>query len=342
MHFSVRFAISFSLLGVAVTTAPAASFATAPAGCFPVSLQAGKQTAVGLPLERSAVFTGRIDSVNGAVLTVSAAPGWATNALAGGDGTGEYHYCQVVTGSLAGARFPVLSNGTNSFLISDEGEDLAVLATDRVDGAGDQIRIVPYWTPQSVFSHTELTDDTALLILDGENGTWSGRPSNEFTYRAGQGWTDADGYESSNFPLRDGRGFFVRLPESASDLSLEVVGHVPMVRERQVFRGTTEASGSKVLFALNHPEALFLGEAGFEFGDRTTIFAFDEGADSMAHPARIFTYYDGYGWFDQVFRPVGDVALIEPGKAYLVRIPPPLEDCEWVWTRRPAYQDGVL
>lgn len=298
---------------------------------------AGADTAVGLPLERAAVFIGRIESVYGDTITVAPDPSWSADNLAGAEG--EYFFCQVMSGELAGMSFPILHNSGRSLMVASEGEDLSVLVPASSDAVGDAIRIIPYWTPESVFQHTSIPVGTSMRIYDHDETGLGKTPSKVLTYSKTGEWLDANGYSANAYPLRNGRGFFVRLPASVSDLQLDLLGHVSLIPEHQVFCSRGANKSGDLLFALNRPESIGMTEAGLEFADRTMVFTYDGRSKLEGNPSAVYTYYEGYGWVDQIFQPVSDEIVLEPGKAYFVRIPATEESYEWAWTRAPGYLD---
>jgi uncharacterized protein (TIGR02597 family) len=314
-------------------------FQSPPAGVFPIAMRAGADTAVGLPLERGAVFSGRLEAVEGSTLTLAADPGWAPDSLAGVNPKGEYHYCLVVSGALEGARFPILANGSRTLTLASEGEDLSLLRLGDASGPADAVRILPFWTPETVFAFTGLPAGARLLIFDSEGPGLRRSPCVVLHFAGEAGWVDAAGAPAEAYPLRHGHGFFVRLPSGANDLPLQLVGFAPVTRERYVFSGWAGAAGSDRLFALGQPEPIVLADSGLDFTNFTKVFAYDGDQSSVEAPAAVYTYLEGFGWFDERYRPVGDLALLRPGFAYFVRIPAVAEDCEWVWDRQPTYLD---
>ena len=337
----------------------ALSSATPPVGCFPIDLSEGGKTFVGLPLERATVFASRVESVSHNTIVVAANPGWAADELAGDGPEGEFYFVQIMSGDLEGAVFPILSNGERSLLISPEGEDLAGIRTGGMEASGDILRVIPYWTPSSVFRHSMVPVGTELLLFDSETyGFGAYEQTNLILNGEGQ-WVDDRGDLANAYPLRPGFGFVVDTPEVEADVRLDLVGCVPISVERRVFfaNGSNVAYSmdantnvpsplmmasisnqeSERLFALSHPESVPLQMGGFEFVNRTTVFAYDGPHASFENPSSVFTYFEGFGWFDQSFGFVGGDVALEPGKAYIVRIPPANAPVEWVWTREPAY-----
>ena len=336
-----RVTLVFILVGVLLSamTLRAAGM-RAPAGSFPIVLRAGADTAVGMPLERPAIFVSRLASVDGETLTVAAEPDWGVDSLAGADG--EYFYCQVFSGDLRGTIFTITGNGSRSLTVAAAGEDLARLATNALDGdgLGDQIRIVPCWTPETVFAHTPAPVGTTIYVYDCGRVGLNKAPSAAFQATA-DGWVDADGHSGDTFPLRRGHGFFVRLPETSEDQVLTVVGCVPTIPERFVFEGTCVEDGADVLFGLANPEPLAIAAAGLEFGNRTQVFEFRGDRENGRRPSRVRTYHEGYGWFDEVYRRADESVELVPGYSYLVRIPATAVATQWIWEREPGYLSAL-
>ncbi len=328
--------LSTLLLG-AIHLSAQGSVATTPVGCYPVTLKAGADTAVGVPLERAAAFVGRIEAREGNTLTLAGAAGWTPGQFAGSpeDLSQEYFYLQVVTGELRGATFLITDSSENAVTVLPESEELSKLLTLAASGAGETVRIVPYWTPASLFAHSDLPEG-ACIVLPSET---DGVAAEELVYTA-SGWT-LGGNPADLYPLRRGFGLFVCLPEGVADVELDILGHVPFVPERFIFEGAELERGKDVFFALSHPEAIRLVEAGLEFDDRTVVFAYGNEARFGDNPTSVYTYYEGHGWFDQVFRPVDPTVMLEPGSAYFVRVPPTPAHTQFVWERIPMYLSSL-
>lgn len=305
------------------------------AGCFPIQLKAESDTRIGIPLERSAVFRGRVETVMGTSITVEAEPAWTADALAGADG--EYYYCQVVSGEFEGAVFPILANSADAFTISPEGEALTDLASAL---PGESISIVPYWTPDSLFSATELPDRTSLFIHDIENPGVNKLPVEILTYYVGYGWYQTDFSGAGDYPLRKHAGLVVRMPKNAPAVELCVLGTVPVVKSRHVLRGPCADKGADLLMTLAFPEAMALDAVALNLRDRVNLFVYEESTGYNSLPSQILTFYEGYGWYDHLFQPA-DAFVLKPGQAYILRLPRCATNPEWVWTVRPGYLDVV-
>lgn len=314
----------------------AESSASTPAGCFPVLLQAGADNAIGIPLQRSAGFVGRIHSITGFEITLATSAGWANDELIGANPENEAYFCQVRTGALAGATFPIISNEDGSFIISPLSEDITELLTDTQDGTGDVILVIPYWTPKSLFSYTQVPENTKIILLESD----STDVREALIYTSGL-WTDLEGNDASSYVIHRGEGLLVCLPESISDVHLNILGHVPTTPERFVFDAATDVRGKDVFFSLSHPEGIPLQEAGLELDDRTVIFAYDGASGYGGNPAAVYTYYEGYGWFDELFQVVDASVALNPGRAYFIRVPEAEPFTQWVWTRSPNYVSSI-
>lgn len=310
--------------------------ASSAAGCFPVLLQAGADNAVGIPLQRSAGFVGRIHSITGLEITLATSAQWATNELVGANARNENYYCQIRTGALAGATLPIISNRDGSFILSAESEDISELLTDVKDGAGDVILIIPYWTPNSLFNYTQVPDNTKLILLESD----STEIKETLTYTAGA-WTNLQGSDAGSYAIKRGEGLLVCLPPDTTDVRLNILGHVPTTPERFVFDAADDSQGNDVFFALSHPESIPLQDAGLELDDRTVIFAYDGASGYGGNPAAVYTYYEGYGWFDELFQAVDESVVLNPGRAYFIRVPQAAPYTQWVWTRTPNYISSI-
>ena len=302
------------------------------AGCFPVLLQAGADNAVGIPLQRPAGYVGRIHSINGFEINLVASANWATNALVGENEAGEQYYCEIRTGALAGATFPIVSNSDGSFTISPLSEDIAELRTDLEDGAGDVILVIPYWTPASLFHYTDVPENTHLILLENDCAD-----IRESLVYGSTGWTDLDGRNADNMIIKRGEGVLVCMPQGTEDIHLNILGHVPTSPDRFIFDASADPKGTDVFFSLSNPEGISLQNAGLELDDRTVIFAYEGATGFGGNPTAVYTYYEGYGWFDELFQAVDESVVLNPGRAYFIRTPKSEPNTQWVWTRSPNY-----
>jgi uncharacterized protein (TIGR02597 family) len=323
-------------LFLTVLVIPAISATTETVGCYPIALPSGTDSRIGIPLERNPVFRGRVESVAGTTLTVEGEPGWESGSLAGG--RGEYFYCQVRDGELAGMTLPILANDERSITVSLEGEDPAVLGA-ALSGAG--ISVVPCWTPESLFAQSQPADKTILFVYCIESPGVNKVPAAVLTYFAGYGWYDGSFAPADTHPLQPHAGLVVRVPERAEPVMLNVVGRVPTTETRRVVSGYAESIGTDTLVTLPFPEAISLGAAGLNLQDRVNLFVYENPQGFNPVPSKVLTYYVGFGWYDQVFKPA-DAFELKPGVAYVLRLPRLTVYTEWLWSHRPGYLDSLL
>jgi hypothetical protein len=329
--------LSAALTALVMPTALSAqSAASTPAGCFPVLLQAGADNAIGIPLQRSAGFVGRIHSISGFEITLATSAGWTPNELIGANAKNEKYFCQIRTGALAGATLPIISNDDGSFMISPQSEDITELLSDAQDGTGDVILVIPYWTPESLFNYTQVPEKTKLILLESDSTDVCA----SLVYASGL-WTDLHGNDASSSIIKRGEGLLVCLPANTADVHLNILGHVPTTPERFVFDAADDNQGKDVFFALSHPEGIALQDAGLELDDRTIIFAYDGASGYGGNPAAVYTFYEGYGWFDELFQAVDASIALDPGRAYFIRVPQAEPYTQWVWTRSPNYVSSI-
>ncbi len=334
-----RFIFKLLIAGVLTLTADAAasSFASPPVGSYPLRVNASGDTSIGLPLERAGAYAGRIQSVKGSTIRVVGEPGWQSDYWSGMNDAGEIYFCQIITGELAGASFTIMGNTDNTLHVLHGYEDLGLLKRQAAGETGDTIRIVPYWTPETLFAHADVPDRTQVLVYESEVGIAQfGYQS--FTYHAGAGWKDATGADVSTHPLRTDRGMIVRGTGEAA-IEIDLLGFVPVVARRVVINGFADIFGSQMLFTVGSPEAIPVNLSGLDVLDRTRITTQAEYRGKTFIPSSVYTYHADFGWLDQAFRPVGDDVVLEPGKAYFVRVPRARADMQWVWSHTPDYVD---
>ena len=306
-------------------------------GCFPIYLAGASDSLICPPLERASVFQGRVTTVQGNRVVFEASPGWGLNELAGAGTAGEYFACVVNSGPLAGTAYPILSNDAGTIRISFEGDFGQVVAARL---RRETVRIVPYWTPRSLFAHSEVPNRSILFLYDNDISGVNKSPVEVFTYYAGYGWYQPDFSPADDYPLPRGLGLRLRLPSDATERILNVIGTVPPSKDRRRWE-TAVGNQTDLHFGLNHPERCSLAEAGLSLPDRSILFVWSHFSGYNTSPDYVFTYYKTYGWYDAWFNRVDTWFELEPGFAYRLRLPATASPVAVEWHHRPSYLDVI-
>jgi uncharacterized protein (TIGR02597 family) len=118
---------------------------TEPVGFYKVTAPTNTDTYINVPFTQIPAAQGLIASASGSTIGASNSPGWTPGQFAvtttTADGNTYFsHYVYINTGSKAGATYAITNNDASSLFVTLAPEDLTSVA------AGDQFRIVPYWT----------------------------------------------------------------------------------------------------------------------------------------------------------------------------------------------------
>lgn len=137
---------AFAALGAFASFSTAQSVATTPVGAVTVPAQSNSETFLSLPLSRTPLFVGLVQSIAGNVVTVSSNTNWtAGQFIKSLPAQPDTYYARVRTGNLAGQFFTITSNSSNTISLDSNGFNLAQI------GASDRIEITPYWTLGTLF-----------------------------------------------------------------------------------------------------------------------------------------------------------------------------------------------
>ena len=124
---------------------------TDPVGFTTTSCLASSDTIIGLPVTRTAEYSGSIVSIAGNVITMSGSPGWTANQFVYAAGTQAKTYYVLLgantspTNPKEGSFYTITANSTNTLTVNLNGDDLSSVP------ANTQLTIIPYWTLGTVF-----------------------------------------------------------------------------------------------------------------------------------------------------------------------------------------------
>jgi uncharacterized protein (TIGR02597 family) len=321
---------------------------TDPVGFVNVSVPAQSDAILAVPLNRAPVFQGMVDSINVGTntITLKGTPGFTANQFVFGVPTAAQtntYAVQIATGTKEGLIAKVTANGTNTLTLQlDAGDDLTGIVGDAddsvADSDGDQITVMPYWTPASLITSPPLA--TAILGFNTSGAGIDRGPAEIYAFD-GTNWQDDvnGGAPVNHIALPFGTSFVLR-NNSAAQYSFSMVGSVPMtkfrVRIATQLANTTQDINIGYLCPI--PESLISLEFPAVAGD--SILGFDNtelGIDKG--PISIYAY-DGTKWVDDVNG--GDVPAtvkLQPGIGYIFRKNQTATPQTLLWTHIPSYLD---
>jgi uncharacterized protein (TIGR02597 family) len=198
--------------------------ATNPVGYVNITATSGETTAMSIPLQGSAAFTGTVSSVtyaSGSSTVTSSSADWTTTY---GPFSSNPYIMQMLSGSSTGEYFVIASNTTTSLSVS--GTNL----TSQI-AVGDQFSIVPLDTLGSLFGTNAATTGFNVgtnpatvdnVVLRGAFGWIT-------YYNNGTNWLrqgDGTGSSQNSVPLYPEQGMLI-VRQPSSNLVLTVLGNVP-------------------------------------------------------------------------------------------------------------------
>ena len=332
---------------MAATSAQATNHATTattvPVGYISLTVPAGSDTPISIPLLRPAAWAGASTAVSGNTVSVAAASftasqfGASTNML------------QVTSGPLIGRTFPVLSNATGTVTVDPVGS-----TTLQAQGFASTNTFVirPYWTLNTLFpsgagigvNSDPFSPTTQVLISDNSGSGINRAPSGFYFYYDGVAGGDAGWYNSSN--LDAGLQNDLTLPSefvptirnvTASPLALTISGEVQSTPAATLVISDTSANDS---FAqISYPVDTTLDQSNlftsgavaassdpFAPGDQLLVFN-PSGTGLNPSPSGFYFYYDGVaggeaGWYDSSNLDAGNIGattFLNAGSSIIIR-----------------------
>lgn len=291
------------------------------------SAPANTDTLVSVPLRRPAIYVGRVEAVNGAVISVSGSPNWtpASWALQAGPAP---HYLRVLSGALGGHAFTVINNNANALIVDAAGLDLTKIVP------GDRIELAPYWTlgtlyPASqagvsyTFSFSSLGRGTEIMMPDQTRTGINRAPSDTFYFFNGA-WRRVGSPITLSFDR-------TVIPPDTYVLQRNKSAGTTLTRSGWVFQGpiATIIEGAAIpndnYVALAFPEPVsfrlsnLVQSGAFTSGDQLLVFGSGQTGINRA-PSATYVYGDG------AWRQVGatgeqssDGNLLPVGEGFIVR-----------------------
>jgi uncharacterized protein (TIGR02597 family) len=343
------FSFGLSLLSAGAANGQTAT--TDPVGFVTVNVKANSDATIAVPLNRSALFKGVIQSISGTTITVAGtSPAWQTSPMQFVQSIPTQvstYAVKLATGAKEGMIGKITANGTNTITIQlDAGDDLSGVKTEAVDGVGlgDHIDILAYWTPASLLS---VVPPVGFSIAGFENpGAGINFGSSELYAHAGSNsWEDGiNGGDSTHSPLRFGAALIAR-NSSGADYSATFVGAVPMTTSR--IRISTLASNTaqdqyigymapvpEPIATPTNPNAL-----GFPVQTGDSIQGFDNSISGFNQGSAEYYVWNGAAWEDGING--GEIhttaVTLKPGFGYIFQKAPTPTPTSVVWVRVPGY-----
>jgi uncharacterized protein (TIGR02597 family) len=149
-------ALSVAILCAIAPVSPAQTTATTdPVGFTTKNCLANSDTIIGLPVTRTAEYSGSLQSISGNVITMSGSPGWTDNQFVYASGTQPKTYFALLGGNTSpanpkeGSFYKITASSTNTLTVNLNGDDISSVPPNT------QLTIIPYWTLGTVFPSSD-------------------------------------------------------------------------------------------------------------------------------------------------------------------------------------------
>lgn len=349
------------ILLAAILAAPAFAVSTDPVGAMKVTALGNSDTILGVPFHRPAAFEGRINAISGSTLTVDGAPGWSADQFvySAPDQTNTY-YVLIASGAKEGSYYTITDNDASTLTLNLNGDTIDSILTTSEDGSGDIIRIIPYWTLNTVFpdgegvhaSSSPLFRNSEILIPDQTSEGINLAASKTYYYYNGTGLEGEGWYLFGSAGIADDTilwpdTYFVVRHNTASNTEIIFSGSVQMtkyyipVNKLSVKQDNFITIPVPVDITLSESQ---LYESGAFEASTSPLFRKDEllvfDNDSIAkNKASSETYYyytgsglEGNGWY--LFgssTKMDNEKVFKAGKGYIIRkaSSPEAETIDW-------------
>ncbi len=269
-----------------------------------------------IPLETEVAFTGTVDSTTASTITVQGTPGWTANQWVPAPGTGA-PYAAIIGLSSGGSG---AEEGLRGMIDANDDDTLTVTLTTPGDltqvQSGQVIRIRPFWTVQSFFANTTLSNDSEVLVFNETSAGINHSSGANYLFFEGD-WYDGNFEIANHTVLHPGETFILR-SFGAPVPTLAVFGDVPLVGHRlDVSKDGTGAEDMEI--GIQNPVPLAVGALNLPAEDDDEILLFNnEAAGLNKSSAENLLYFDG-AWYDGDFNDVTTTHILTPGAGFILR-----------------------
>jgi len=304
------------------SVASAQTATTDPVGFVSVTVPAQSDAVLAVPLNRSAAFKGKIQTISSNVITVAGTPAWTANQFVQAIPTQNDTFAiQIATGTKEGLIAKVTANGTNTLTVQfDAGDDLTGVKSVDVDGVlnADEIDVMPYWTPSSLFT-AAVPNDSEIFLYSSTIPGVNLAPAKLYLMDGGA-WLDQDTFEAADSAALPFGVAFIFRNHAASPVVASFVGSVPMSKHRFLIRTLANNQDQDIRIGYTSPVPEVIGSLAFGFSNDDQLFVYNNAATGFNKaPAKILLF-DGSAWIDtDDFSDVTNSFALQPGQGYVFR-----------------------
>lgn len=320
--------VFFVALVVSTSVMSQTSGSTQPVGVMKISIPAHTDFAFGIPLRRASVYQGVIQSISGNSITLAGSPAWSTDQFAYASGTQpNTYYALIGSGAKEGLFAKITANDSGSITVSaNSGDDLTSIYTNVVDGTGDVIDIIPYWTPSTLFPG--MPAGTQLLIYSSTT-VGINLAANAIYVFSGTTWFQG-ATVVDDVPFEPLRGVTIRANNGAV-ANYRFKGHVPMEKHRMVLQTLAASTKQDIRFYYNSPVAESIGTTSLGISPGDQLLVFDNAATGTNKAASQILVWSGSAWFQSAVD-VTNTFSLQPGTSYILRKNQTSSPQSWVWS----------
>lgn len=283
-----------AIAGIGVHSASAQTVTTDAVGFNDKTVPADSDVTYSPSLHRPAKFSGVIESIVDADTIQISNASFSVNEFA----APEAHYVVIGSGDREGMFAQISANAADTLDLTFFVQDLGNTINDQVL-AGDEVKIIPFWTLGTLLPDGDIPDGTQVLLYDRTEEGINNSAEMIFTMFAGFGWFDGPTNGNGEIIMPD-ESFKIRAP-SGTPVQITQVGAVQMEKVRTLLENVTGGVDQdiRVTTGLAVPIALqsFLNPGAAAEGDQVLIYSETDAAQNKSAEA-IATYFDGFGWFD--------------------------------------------
>jgi uncharacterized protein (TIGR02597 family) len=314
---------------------------TDPVGFVSVTVPANSDAILAVPLNRTSEFKGLTSALSGTsgsvTITVAGTPNWTAGQFAPLATANKTYALQLASGAKEGLVLPITNNGTNTVTVT-------VSASDDLTGVlanGEQIDVIPYWTPGTFISAVPNGSEMYSYINPNTGNSPSGinlTPALLMVFDSGSGeWLNQNDESSlQNLALPFGSAFTFR-NKSGSSVTISIVGSVPMTAHRSILRTQLSGAAQDVRIGYSSPVQELLSNVGFPAALGDQIFVYDNSSSGINKSPASILIYDGAQWLDgNDESPVPTFAL-QPGWGYVFRLAARPSATTLVWKDLQSY-----
>ena len=284
----------------ATTHLSAQSVSTDPVGFVTNEVPANSDAIFSAVMSRPSAYAGAVATVDDAdTVSLTGNPDFTVDQFAPTDEAGSNSYYILFTsGDREGLWAVISANTASSVDVTFVNQDFGSTPGDSVV-AGDTVKIIPFWTPGTLFPDEDVTNLSELLVFSRAQAGVNLAASATYVSYDDFGWYDGP-TNVNNLPIYPDESVVFRNTSGAVQ-SFTQAGNVPMSAYRTVLSLVANGTTQDIRLTSGLPVAVSLQElvdaGAASDGDQILIFNNSVTGQNKA-AAMTAVYYNGFGWYD--------------------------------------------